>query len=162
MTRLNSLLIKKRVSFNQTRKSNVISKKENKFVKFRLIFLAGEEIFLHIVHDSSDHESKMHDIGVDVKWRINIFAKPLANVFWLDSHGAKVPWSKNRDKTARFFAGELQWKDRQLISLEISNITSDDLGEFTLFADNGHLQRQLVLPVRVPGRQKSSGDDPFW
>lgn len=79
-------------------------------------------------------------LGDDIEFRLIVAGNPPPNIVWLDSRGKEIPSSRNDGKN-----------ETRLTKLKIYNITSDDLGEYKMRANNGHHQKEAIFRLLVTG-----------
>lgn len=83
-------------------------------------------------------------IGGEIEFRVLVTGNPPPNVVWIEHHGfrsTQIPLTKKDGGS-----------EKQLATLRIMNITSDDMGEYTLRADSGDLQKEITFRLLVKGK----------
>lgn len=81
------------------------------------------------------------------KWIIKYLGHPAPTVVWRDLHGNDIPWSTTEDKTHKLVA----IIDKISTTLKINSPKIGDSGYYTLFADNGRVQKEQKFQLLVRG-----------
>lgn len=72
---------------------------------------------------------------------------PFPSLVWRDLRGNEIPWSSIEDKNRKYEAT----KDNRSTTLKIRNPKITDSGFYTLYADNGQMQKEQKFRLLVKG-----------
>lgn len=113
-----------------------------------ILFLFHLEPSIQFVELSGSY-SLVLQIDEAAKWVVDIQSfppGPIFNAWWTDNHGVRIPWSYQEDheKVATLF-------DNKTTTLTISYPRIADLGNYTLFVDNGRVQKQQTFQLLIKG-----------
>lgn len=103
-----------------------------------------DEVFL----DIQKEYDFVHSYGGEVEWKINYKGSPTPLVTWFDNHGNQIAWTATNVENVKFVAT----KGNLTSKLRIRNLTFDDSGNYTFYADNGHQTKQKIFQLSVEGR----------
>lgn len=91
----------------------------------------------------------MKEGGV-AKWTVKYNSYPiLKTLVWRDTRGNDIRWSNEPDRESHIEA--INYIDRKQASIVISKLTMSDSGFYTLFADNGKINKTQKFELRVEG-----------
>lgn len=81
------------------------------------------------------------------KWLVKYVGHPTPTVVWRDLHGNEVPWITTEDFSRKLNA----FIDGPTTTLKINDPRITDSGYYTLYADNGRLQKDQKFQLLVQG-----------
>lgn len=102
-----------------------------------------EKLDTLIVESSTNN----NDITHMAKWYIRFSGYPKPTLVWLDLHGNEIPWSTIEDRNRKFNA----IIEEDSTSLKIHHPKISDSGYYTLYADNGQIQKEQKFQLLVKG-----------
>lgn len=66
-------------------------------------------------------------------------------MIWRDREGDEIPWSIGNHKGCKYEAIQ----NEQSVTLKIKDVRITDTGDYTLYADNGHIQKEQKFHLDV-------------
>lgn len=89
--------------------------------------------------------------GSIAKWYVKFLGHPKPTLVWRDLHGNEIPWSTVEDHTRKFDA----FIAKDSTTLKIHHPKIGDSGFYTLYADNGRIQKEEKFQLLVKGIAQS-------
>lgn len=81
----------------------------------------------------------------EVKWVVEVRGHPEPKFVWRDREGDEIPWSTGNHKGCKYEAIQ----NKQSVTLKIKDIRITDTGDYTLYADNGRVQKEQKFHLDV-------------
>lgn len=85
--------------------------------------------------------------GSIAKWYVRFSGHPKPTLVWRDLHGNEIPWSTVEDHSRKFDA----FLTKDSTTLNIYHPKIGDSGFYTLYADNGRIQKEEKFELLVKG-----------
>lgn len=86
-----------------------------------------------------------------VKWYLRYASyPPIESLLWRDVRGNEIPWITDTDMNPQRKLEARIEEDRKII-LSIRNININDSGFYRLYANNGKMEKELKMELRVKG-----------
>lgn len=112
--------------------------------------LGANESFINITEPTGKYKRELSANQREVRWFVKYSGHPVPNLIWRDVQGNAISWSMPGEKSnsnSKFEATQ----DKRSTTLKIRNPQITDSGNYTLHADNGHIQKQQNFQLLVKG-----------
>lgn len=87
----------------------------------------------------------------EVRWYLRYASyPPIESLLWRDVRGNEIPWITDTDRNPQRKLEARIEEDRK-IKLIIRNININDSGYYKLYANNGKMEKELKMELRVKG-----------
>lgn len=103
----------------------------------------NERYTLIINSTNKSHSNRTHTAN----WYVKYAGHPAPTLVWRDMHGNEIPWSTTEDLNRKIDA----FVDKRSTTLKIHNPKIGDSGHYTLYADNGRIQKEQKFQLLVKG-----------
>lgn len=110
-----------------------------------------EDWFINITEPSGKYDLEVSSKQAEVKWYLKYSSyPPIQSLVWRDARGNEIPWTTDADKDpSRKVEARLE---NRRITLTIRNIHITDSGYYTLYANNGQIEKEQKMQLRVKGK----------
>lgn len=104
-----------------------------------------QESFIDIIEPNGKYNMRVTPKIHEVKWVVDVRGSPAPTLIWRDREGDDIPWSNGNQKGCKYEA----IANKQSVTLKIKDIRTTDTGDYTLYADNGRVQKQQKFHLDV-------------
>lgn len=107
--------------------------------------LGAQESFIDIIESNGKYNLRVTPKIREVKWVVDVRGHPDPKLVWRDREGDEIPWTTGNHKGCKYEAIQ----NKQSVTLKIKDIRTTDTGDYTLYADNGRVQKQQKFHLDV-------------
>lgn len=108
------------------------------------------ESFINITEPSGKYKTELAANKKEVKWFVKFSGHPVPTLVWRDIHGHPIAWSTVNDRNNPESKYEAI-QDTRSTTLKIRYPKINDSGNYTLYANNGKMQKEQKFQLLVKG-----------
>lgn len=123
----------------------------SKCIKSNFIQLVGiQEPFIDLIEPIGKYNLRVTPKIREIKWIVNVRGYPTPKLVWRDHDGDEIPWTRVNQKGCKYEAIQ----NEQSVTLKIKDLHIGDTGDYVLYADNGHIQKEQKFHLDVINMSK--------
>lgn len=120
-------------------------------IHYEFIYIADvDDTFIDLIAPAGEYELEVGSKQPEVILKLRYLSHPpIETMMWRDVHGIEIPWitDPNQGLYSKFDAR----REDQRITLTIRHLSVADAGEYTLYANNGKMETERKIALRVKG-----------